>query len=323
MNNLRSLFESEIKTFVREYQVRKKTKTRFGDPITGFADACCDEILMLPSLIGPDHILPQDVLPDATVIISYYVPFTKDLARTNAPSPDRAAEIASPEWACAYEELNALFTELNAHLADLISNIKPAGCCDGEHSSGCCGGEHSSGFCGVVPKAASEFDQEALISNWSQRHIAYAAGLGTFGLNNMLITPAGCCGRFNSIITNISRELLPPSEPMHEEMCLYKRAKAADSDGPDICRVCVRNCPAGALGGEIYQRKDCYRVCLKNAALYPVSDIAGDRGDSACGDAACGGAVCGGAASYSGSVGSEVCGKCITQSPCAFLNRAE
>ncbi len=63
------------------------------------------------------------------------------------------------------------------------------------------------------------FDSEKLVSDWSQRHIAFIAGLGTFGLNNMLITEKGCCGRIGSIITSL--ELEPTKRP-ENEYCLYK-----------------------------------------------------------------------------------------------------
>lgn len=62
-------------------------------------------------------------------------------------------------------------------------------------------------------------DKEHIYSNWSQRHVGYIAGLGTFGLNNMLITDQGTCGRFYSLITNLPVE---PDQPLQEERCLWK-----------------------------------------------------------------------------------------------------
>ena len=43
-------------------------------------------------------------------------------------------------------------------------------------------------------------------SCWSQRHVARIAGLGSFGMNQMLITESGCCGRFFSVITDVPCE---------------------------------------------------------------------------------------------------------------------
>ena len=79
-------------------------ETLAGIALVGFADAWHPYIQNLPRLISPSHELPQNVLPDAKIIIAYYVPFTKDLAKTNRTE----GILASPEWARAYEETNAL-----------------------------------------------------------------------------------------------------------------------------------------------------------------------------------------------------------------------
>lgn len=279
--DMKKQITERIASFVREYQNRENIRTRFGQPLVGIADANAPEIQGLREVIGPSQVLPQDVLPDAKAVIVYYVPFTEELAGTNAGSGS-----ASPEWARAYEELNYLFADLNR---DLVEYIKGLGSCT----------EGDAGFTAAIPAAASEFDQLELISNWSHRHMAYAAGLGTFGINNMLITELGCCGRFNSIVTNMGRELLPPDRPLETELCMYKL------DGS--CGVCMNNCPAGALHPELpdkfgagFSRSSCYDICLENAAKYPIpADLA---------------------PSYS-AVGSEVCGKCVTGSPCAFRNK--
>lgn len=42
----------------------------------------------------------------------------------------------------------------------------------------------------VLPEV-STFDQNILKSNWSHRHFAKIAGIGTFGINNMLISKNG------------------------------------------------------------------------------------------------------------------------------------
>ncbi|MDO4175948.1 MAG: epoxyqueuosine reductase [Bacillota bacterium] len=272
--NCKELISDRIKDFVREYQKREYIQTSFGEPLVGIADAFEPEIQGLREVIGSSHVLPQDILPDAKAVIAYYVPFTEELALSNS-----AAGPASPEWARAYEELNYMFADLNSELLEYISSL----------------GED---FTAAISHAASEFDQTELVSNWSHRHMAYAAGLGTFGINNMLITECGCCGRFNSIVTNLGPELLPPDRPMETELCLYKL------DGS--CGVCMANCPGGAIHpeesdkfGAGFSRDKCYEVCLANAARYPVPDEL--------------------APSYA-AIGSEVCGKCITGSPCAFRN---
>ena len=76
------------------------------------------------------------------------------------------------------------------------------------------------------------------------------ASLSTFGLNNMLITKKGCCGRINTIVTDLD---VPPDRPMEEELCLYKRSGK--------CGLCTDRCPSGALTREGFDRERCFQVC--------------------------------------------------------------
>lgn len=72
------------------------------------------------------------------------------------------------------------------------------------------------------------------ISTWSERHAAYAAGLGTFGLSKGLITKKGMAGRFGSVITNaeFSPSIRSYSSPF--EYCI-------------MCGACMEKCPVGAI----------------------------------------------------------------------------
>ena len=254
--------------FVKEYGEREDISTKWGESLVGFADAGHPYIQNLPELIRPTHGLPQEVMEDAKIVICYYIPFTKELAATNATGN----ELASPEWALAYEETNAMFKKLNSYVIEKLAGVGAKG--------------------GISPKTAT-FDTKVLKSDWSFRHFAYAAGLGTFGLNNMLITKKGCCGRYNTIVTNLDVE---PDAPLEEEYCLYKKNGS--------CAVCVKNCPTGALTTKGYDRHLCYTLLQKNAEVYTqfgssYMDESGQKANSA---------------------GSDVCGKCVTQSPCAFWN---
>ncbi len=77
-------------------------------------------------------------------------------------------------------------------------------------------------------------DRPAL-ADFSQRHAAIAAGLGTFGRHNLVIHPRlGTRVHYTSIITNL---VLQPSPKCEQDACTH-------------CNVCVENCPAGALNEE-------------------------------------------------------------------------
>lgn len=266
---MKDVIAEMIRNYVREYENRTGITTRWGIPLVGFADASHPDVLKLKETITPAHKLPTEVLPAAKIIISYFVPFTRELAYTNRIRD----AVASPEWALAYEETNAMFRNMNEFLMLELKNL---------------------GYEAAVPAEAYTFDQEKLISGWSQRHIARAAGLGTFGINNMLITEGGCCGRYSSVITNLDLE---PDRPSTEEYCIFK------SSGR--CGACVARCPSGALTLQGFDRNKCYEVLRKNAERYrefgsSYTDESGNLPNSA---------------------GSEVCGKCATNVPCSFYNK--
>ncbi len=74
-------------------------------------------------------------------------------------------------------------------------------------------------------------------ASFSHRHAAYLAGLGTFGLNNMLLTEEyGPRVRFVSVMTDAE---LPYGTPMDEDLCIR-------------CLRCVRQCPVGAVSDAGY-----------------------------------------------------------------------
>lgn len=273
----------EIRDFVKRNAAGENfscISTIWDAPLVGFADASHPYILSLKKIISPSHSLPTDVLDDASVILAYYVPFKRSLAKTNSKS----TRLASPEWALAYEQTNSMFNALNTHLTEYLKSL---------------------GYRAAVSKETRTFNRQKLICNWSHRHFAYAAGLGTFGLNNMLITKNGCCGRYFTIVTNLD---VQPDEPMKEELCLHKKNGS--------CGACVRNCPVGALSVSAYDRQKCYSLLRENAEIYTEfgnsysDDTVGD------GDRVWDGCTDGNAKNE----GSEVCGKCVASSPCAFWN---
>jgi epoxyqueuosine reductase QueG len=73
---------------------------------------------------------------------------------------------------------------------------------------------------------------ERPVALFSHRHAAYLAGLGTFGVSNVVLTPAyGPRARFASILTGAE---LPADPVLEEGLCTR-------------CMRCVEECPAGAL----------------------------------------------------------------------------
>jgi len=98
-------------------------------------------------------------------------------------------------------------------------------------------------------------------SFFSHRHSAYLAGLGTFGINNMLLTEKnGPRIRFISVVTTAE---LPYGKPMKRKLCTE-------------CMRCNTECPADAVASEMYpkgisEKKRCveYSAILRKKGCSP------------------------------------------------------
>ena len=94
--------------------------------------------------------------------------------------------------------------------------------------------------------------KEKPVAFFSHRHAAYLAGLGTFGINNMLLTPQfGPRVRFTSIFTAAE---IPPDPLMKKPLCTQ-------------CMRCVRACPVHAIsGGEYPESLTDKKACATRSA---------------------------------------------------------
>ncbi|MCU0595068.1 MAG: epoxyqueuosine reductase [Desulfobacterota bacterium] len=110
------------------------------------------------------------------------------------------------------------------------------------------------GFAAVAPALSPHWEQKAseryvYASTWSERHAAYASGLGTFGLCDGLITPLGKAVRVGSVIARIQLPPTPRPYKDHHEYCLfYSRG---------TCKKCISRCPVGALSESGHDKIKC------------------------------------------------------------------
>jgi epoxyqueuosine reductase QueG len=109
------------------------------------------------------------------------------------------------------------------------------------------------GYLAVAPMLASYFRTftlpNGLASNWSERHVAYAAGHGTFSLSDGLITTRGIAHRCGSVVAGIAFVPSPRPYTHHLEYCPYP------VDGS--CGLCIQRCPAGAIGPGGHDKLKC------------------------------------------------------------------
>lgn len=173
--------------------------------------------------------LPEDWLSSAKTVISIFLPFTDIVKTSNAQvKPDPSAE-----WLHARFEGQAFIAHLTR---DIVAKLNAAGF---EATAPCV----SSDFISLSspqktkPELTQQHPTLSFTSNWSERHTAYAAGLGTFCLSKGLITKKGVAGRFTSIITNMPLEATVREYSKVDEYCT-------------MCGACVRNCPVQAISLE-------------------------------------------------------------------------
>ncbi|RLI86083.1 MAG: epoxyqueuosine reductase [Archaeoglobales archaeon] len=232
-----------IKSFVRKYSELRSINF-WREPVVGFADAT-SPFERLRKVID-NHLLPEEILEGARSVVVFFIPFTKEVVESNVKG-----KYASRLWATSYVETNRLISELANYVVGKLE---------------------ARGYASLALPPTHNFDEVNLISDWSHKHVAYIAGLGTFGFHTMLITEKGCCGRLGSLIT---RAELKPGEPKKEEFCLHARGLE--------CRMCVKKCAFGALKQNGLDKRKCYEICLENDRFFndlPLTDV--------CGKCACG-----------------------------------
>jgi len=177
--------------------------------------------LKAPGVVGPNTFLPTDWLSDAKCVVSFFLPFTETVRLSNRTSSDTASE----EWLHARIEGQIMLDKFGVFLCEQL---------------------HQEGFNAVYPAGDPRFQMNGpTSSNWSERHIAYVCGLGTFGLSKGLITKKGMAGRLGSIVTSA---LLPIST----------RPYSSPFEYCTMCGACQKHCPAQAIdvGRGIINGKD-------------------------------------------------------------------
>jgi epoxyqueuosine reductase QueG len=232
-----------IITHIREQVPKAGTVTEYREPLVGFASADDPRFAELRSVAEPTHMLPQDLLPGARTVVAFFLPFAPWVVEANAAHRTHA----SREWAVAYVETNALIGRINADLIQIL-------------------GRH--GIHAAAEPATHNFDPVSLVSRWSHKSVAVIAGLGSFGLHQMVITDAGCAGRFGSLVVDAE---LPTQQPERQERCLYF------VDGS--CLECVARCPVGAIAEDRpLDKQRCHRRLQAMARHHQkegVADVCG------------------------------------------------
>ncbi len=198
----------------------------FDEPVFGIssADDSIYRTFRKTEIIGENFMLPDEWLPEAKSVISFFLPFTERVRKSNRGDPENT----SPEWLHARIEgqafINAYTEKLKAYFAE-------------HHVRSCVPATDPRFAVKTTVLPPENHKAMHIASNWSERHIAYASGSGTFCLTRGLISEKGVAGRYGSII--VSEEIEPDDRPYTGvyDYCIK-------------CGACVKRCPAGAISME-------------------------------------------------------------------------
>ena len=149
----------------------------FKTPLVGIASAKDPLFAQLKEAVAPHHASPEEWLPSAQSIISFFLPFTEEITVSNREMGD-----TSLLWLMGRYEGGDFFMPAFSKMIEETLE--------------------TSNYKAVTPAYHEHFKIIDKKSNWSERHVAFVAGLGTFGLHGALISRAGSSGRVASVITD-------------------------------------------------------------------------------------------------------------------------
>ena len=237
----------------------------FDEPSVRIADAADPVIENLKNVIGPFHWGPGEALgkafPEADTplqassVISWCLPVSEAARKANR----KADYYPSREWAWTRtfgERLNDRIREgLGLWLTD-------------------------SGWPSFAPALHPDFgfieeSPVGIASPWSERHYAWAAGHGTFGISGGLITERGIAHRLGSVVSSL---------PLRSDVREYGSDPFAWclKTARGTCGVCMKRCPVNSIGRDHSERNkelcnehDMKRIAAQYGKLYDWEGIYG------------------------------------------------
>jgi len=246
------MIEKLIITIIENEVENADTVTRFRKPVTGFAEVKNDDFKHIRKVVGEHHISPDDLLPGARSLVAFFLPFSKSVVNANLKN-----DYVAREWAVAYVETNKLIRQICESVVRALDKA---------------------GIEAAYEQPTYDFDKKKLAARWSHRSVAKLTGIGSFGLNRLLITDAGCTGRFGSLVIGTKLGSVPAEQ---KERCLYFYNGS--------CKLCIERCPVNAIKEDgQFDRRACYQYLQKSEQFF--DDLPS----------------------------TEVCGKCSVGLPCSF-----
>jgi len=276
--NPAQFIEEEIKEFTRTSPLNRlpfiNDYVIWDEPLVKFADGDDPIFAEYKTIIAPTHPTPREALAKAYSKNPENMPAHLSVISWILPTPEKTRKsnrsetlVPSRLWSHTRLYGEKFNDALREHMVEILTEM---------------------GYLTVAPVLQPYFEwfsnEKGPYSNWSERHIAYAAGHGTFSLSDGFITERGIAHRCGSVATDLVLPASPRTAESPYANCLFYVGVS--------CNACINRCPAEAIteGGhnkikcEAYIRDD-IGYLLKE---YDV-DVAG-------------------------------CGLCQTKVPCEFQN---
>jgi len=235
----------------------------FAPPMVAIADARDPWFTRFKKIIGTFYWDPQQALAlaasgaTARSVICWCLPVHSTARLANR----RENQLPARSWAYVRtfgEELN---TRLRLGMVEKLSSM---------------------GFAAVAPAIVPEnaFEEHpgiGISSNWSERHTAFVAGLGTFGISGGLITASGVAHRLGSVVTDAV--FAPSARPYGDDPFAWCLQTAQGT-----CGACIHRCPAGSIGISVETRNK--EACMHhyiNTVTAACKEVFGWEGIYGCG----------------------------------------
>jgi len=266
VENPRAWIEATIKDFIArspENSLSNEANDRaWAEPLVGYSQGDdplyqefkehIDSFHWTPVEIFTDTFPSSKARPEELTVISWVLPHTDTIKADNRRQKDYPAE----RWARARIYGESANEKLRAHVVRVLQDA---------------------GYEAVAPVLCPRFERKmseryGAASTWSERHAAYASGLGTFGLCDGLITPKGKAVRLGSVVARIKIPSTLRRYNDHHAYCLFF------AEG--TCGKCIERCPAGAITEAGHDKVKCihYRktaVFTRYVETHFGSDILG------------------------------------------------
>jgi epoxyqueuosine reductase len=213
----------------------------WDEPLVGFSRGEDPLYELYKDKVGPFHWTPLEIFQqtfpgtpakaDELTVISWILPQTEQVKADLRKETKNPAE----RWVRA-RMYGELFNEaLRKYVSESLTKA---------------------GHLAVAPTLSPNFKMEkseryVFASTFSERHAAYASGLGTFGLCDGLITPKGKAMRCGSVVARIQIAATPRPYEDHHAYCLFY-AKGT-------CGICLKRCPGGAISKSGHDKLACMK----------------------------------------------------------------